>query len=91
MPLIKEAIDKHWNGQYLQNTDIRKVDGSVLHAIVSFSYFALDDEKVLKTLDYYNEEFCTIYPINQDDNKAKIPGNLIGRYPGDHYAGGNPW
>lgn len=25
------------------------------------------------------------------DNDAKIPGVLYGRYPGDSYAGGNPW
>ncbi|CAM6000181.1 unnamed protein product [Sphagnum balticum] len=25
------------------------------------------------------------------DNKANIPGILLGRYPGDSYAGGNPW
>lgn len=25
------------------------------------------------------------------DDKAKIPGMLYGRYPGDSYAGGNPW
>jgi glucoamylase len=35
--------------------------------------------------------FCLEYPINQADNKANIPGVLIGRYPGDSYAGGNPW
>jgi len=35
--------------------------------------------------------FCSIYPINSDDNNAGLPGNLWGRYPGDHYAGGNPW
>ena len=29
--------------------------------------------------------------INQNDNKASIPGVLLGRYPGDSYAGGNPW
>jgi len=31
------------------------------------------------------------YAINQADNKAGLPGVLIGRYPGDSYAGGNPW
>jgi glucoamylase len=35
--------------------------------------------------------FCAEYPINQADNKNGIPGILIGRYPGDVYAGGNPW
>ena len=35
--------------------------------------------------------FCGQYTINQQDNKANIPGILLGRYPGDSYAGGNPW
>jgi glucoamylase len=35
--------------------------------------------------------FCAEYAINQLDNKAGIPGVLLGRYPGDSYAGGNPW
>jgi hypothetical protein len=64
LPKIMRAIDKHWNGDYLWNTEVRPVDGSVLHAIVSFSYFDLNDEKVLKTLDHYNMVFCSIYPIN---------------------------
>ena len=35
--------------------------------------------------------FCSEYKINQDDTKAGEPGVLMGRYPGDSYAGGNPW
>jgi len=35
--------------------------------------------------------FCQEYPINQEDIEAGKPGLLIGRYPGDSYAGGNPW
>lgn len=35
--------------------------------------------------------FCGEYSINQADIKAGVPGILIGRYPGDSYAGGNPW
>lgn len=35
--------------------------------------------------------FCAEYPLNQEDNKNGIPGMLYGRYPGDSYAGGNPW
>merc|ERR1712216_983568 len=31
------------------------------------------------------------WEINQIDNKNGVPGILYGRYPGDHYAGGNPW
>lgn len=39
----------------------------------------------------YNEAFCAEYPINLKDSQAAMPGILYGRYPGDHYAGGNPW
>ena len=39
----------------------------------------------------WNNAFCNEYPINQQDNGAGKPGILIGRYPGDSYAGGNPW
>lgn len=35
--------------------------------------------------------FCSEYQINQVDTKAGEPGVLMGRYPGDSYAGGNPW
>jgi glucoamylase len=31
------------------------------------------------------------WDINRIDNKAGVPGILYGRYPGDSYAGGNPW
>jgi hypothetical protein len=68
------------------------VDGSVLHAIVSFDkYFDLHDEKVIDTIAYYNKVFCSIFPVNEEDDKNGIPGMLWGRYPGDNYAGGNPW
>ena len=41
------------------------VDGSVLHAIVSFDkYFDLQDNKVFDTIDYYNKVFCNMYNIN---------------------------
>jgi len=35
--------------------------------------------------------FCSEYAINQAEIKSGLPGILIGRYPGDSYAGGNPW
>ena len=35
--------------------------------------------------------FCSEYAINQQSVKSGTPGVLIGRYPGDSYAGGNPW
>ena len=68
------------------------VDSSVLHAIVSFDgYYNLADSKILDTIYYYNKIFCSIFPINNNDDKNGIPGILWGRYPVDVYAGGNPW
>lgn len=51
----------------------------------------MTDLKVSKTIKVQSETFCSEYVINQEDIKAGIPGVLIGRYPGDSYAGGNPW
>ena len=51
----------------------------------------MTDAKVAKTIQVLSLTFCNEYPINQQDNKSGIPGVLIGRYPGDVYAGGNPW
>lgn len=70
----------------------RQQDGAVIHAFNSFpGYYSWTDSKVAATISKYAKTFCLEYPINQDDNKAKVPGILIGRYPGDVYAGGNPW
>jgi hypothetical protein len=56
MRLIEKQIDTHWNGDYLWNDKQRMVDGSVLHAVVSFEgYIGLSDPRVLKTIDYYNK------------------------------------
>ena len=37
------------------------------------------------------KSFCREYKINQDAIVEGKSGIVIGRYPGDHYAGGNPW
>ena len=44
-----------------------------------------------KTISTFATIFCNEYTINQNDNKIGVPGILLGRYPGDVYAGGNPW
>ena len=69
----------------------RQKDSSVIHAFSSFGAYSLTDDKVAKTIQTFGLTFCAEYQINQDDNKANIPGVLLGRYPGDSYAGGNPW
>jgi len=84
---------KHFNGTYIFEAHGRDMDGSVLHAVASFgkTIWNPSHENVAKTIQAYNLGFCHEYSINQKDNRAGIPGVLIGRYPGDHYAGGNPW
>ena len=43
------------------------------------------------TIQQLTKSFCREYKINQDAIGAGKSGIVIGRYPGDHYAGGNPW
>ena len=69
----------------------REKDSSVVHAFSSFGVYPITDQKVAKTIQVYGLTFCGQYAINQQDNKAGLPGVLLGRYPGDSYAGGNPW
>lgn len=96
---IKKTLDKHWNGTYLTESDNQDsyhthgVDGATLHAIASFpnSVYGPLSKETAATIKNHNDVFCNEYKINRIDNGAKIPGILIGRYPGDHYANGNPW
>jgi glucoamylase len=89
---IKNTIPAHWNGDFLFQSKNREKDSSVIHALVSFpGMFAPTDPKVLKTIDFFNDQFCHTYTINKLDNDKGIPGVLYGRYEGDIYAGGNPW
>jgi len=69
----------------------RQKDGAVIHAFSSFNAYSITDQKVAKTIQTLAFTFCNEYPINVQDTKNSIPGVLIGRYPGDVYAGGNPW
>ena len=69
----------------------RQKDGSVVHAFSSFGAYPITDEKVAKTMKVLATTFCSEYAINQQEIKAGSSGILIGRYPGDSYAGGNPW
>lgn len=48
-------------------------------------------EEVVRTIIEYNDAFYGEYHINEQDTAAHVPGILYGRYPGDTYAGGNPW
>jgi len=90
---VKAVITKHWNGNYLYESENRPDDGATIHAITTFSLdlYTPDSEEAAATIRYLVKAFCNEYPINQEDNDAGDPGILIGRYPNDGYAGGNPW
>merc|ERR1711892_939581 len=90
---IKAVITKHWNGNYLYESENRPDDGATIHAITTFSLdlYTPDSEEAAATIRYLVKAFCNEYLINQEDNDAGDPGILIGRYPNDSYAGGNPW
>ncbi len=70
----------------------RQKDGAVIHSFSSFpGKYSWIDSKVSATIRTLAMTFCLEYQLNQIDNKNRLPGVLIGRYPGDSYAGGNPW
>merc|ERR1712228_403285 len=90
---IKTAITSHWNGEYLTESTNRPDDGAVIHAITTFGeyLYPASSSEAAGTIQYLTKAFCREYPINQEYNANGEPGVLIGRYPGDSYAGGNPW
>jgi len=88
---VKATLEGHWTGSFMTESSNRQKDGATIHAFSSFFGYPLTDQKVAKTIQTLAFTFCAEYPINQADNKNGIPGILIGRYPGDVYAGGNPW
>ena len=88
---VKPTLDAHWTGTFMKESSNREKDGSVVHAFSSFGAYPITDEKVAKTMKVLANTFCLEYSINQQAVKAGTPGILIGRYPGDSYAGGNPW
>jgi hypothetical protein len=51
----------------------------------------MTDSKIAKTIKVLTQTFCSEYAVNQAEVKKGTPGILMGRYPGDSYAGGNPW
>jgi len=92
---IKAVVTDHWNGDYLYESTNRPDDGATIHAITTFArgvgFYTPDSEEAASTIQYLVRAFCKEYPINQESNSNGEPGILIGRYPNDGYAGGNPW
>ena len=66
-------------------------DGAVVHAFSSFGVYPITSYKVAKTMEVLADAFCVEFTLNQVQTSQGISGILIGRYPGDIYAGGNPW
>lgn len=95
---IDDALASHWNGNYVLSEvgGDRPRDGSLFvgfnsgfnEADARYSPISVE---VASTVNELNIAFCAEYKINQVDQDSEIPGILIGRYPGDGYAGGNPW
>lgn len=93
---IDAVLYSHYNGEYIFEETNREKDGAVLVGL-NDGYDETDGEfgptsiEVANTVAQYNLAFCSEYQINTDDTANGLPGVLYGRYPGDTYAGGNPW
>ena len=91
--VIKKSAKLHWNGKFIYQSKNRPKDGSVILAVTTFGshLFGPNSNEAVETIRVLCNTFYNEYQINQTMNKKDIPGILIGRYPGDIYAGGNPW
>merc|ERR1711973_696032 len=90
---IKGETQGHWRDGFLYESTNRPYDGAVIHSIATFGeyLFPPSSQEAAATIQVLAKTFCQEYPINQQEISAGKPGLLIGRYPGDSYAGGNPW
>lgn len=93
---LSSKLANHWNGEFIFESSNRQKDGAVIVGFndgfdASDSAYAPTGLQVASTVKTYNEAFCAEYSINQNDYKNGVPGVMYGRYPGDTYAGGNPW
>jgi glucoamylase len=92
---LDDAVQSHWNGNFVYETDQRQKDAAVFegfnHGDLGDGVFGPTSKEVAGTVSTLAELFCNNFAVNGADTKAGVPGVLIGRYDGDHYAGGNPW
>lgn len=96
---VGATLGAHDNGDYVYESTNREIDGAVFCAINNgyinasdfMSFASPYEESTARTVVTYIQAFCDEYSINTQDSDSGIPGVLIGRYPGDTYAGGNPW
>jgi len=80
-------------GDFIYEAENRPYDGAVIHSIATFGEYIYGpaSQEAAATIRFLTKAFCREYKINQDALSAGKPGILIGRYPNDGYAGGNPW
>lgn len=90
---IKPTLLSHWNGSFIYESTNREQDSAVIHALANLNedIFSISGKETAATISTYSKSFCAEYPINKEDDSNGTPGILFGRYPGDVYAGGNPW
>lgn len=92
---VEGTLEAHYNGQFVAETSSRQKDAAVICAFndgyLEDGMFGPTSKEVAGTIATLNTLFCDMFPINQADAGAGIPGILYGRYEGDHYDGGNPW
>jgi len=92
---LDTAIKSHYNGNFVFETSSRQKDAAVFealnHGYLNDGVMSPSSTEVAGTVSTLVDLFCTQYSINGADSTNGVPGVLIGRYDGDHYAGGNPW
>lgn len=92
---ITDALQQHIDddGFVFESTG-RRVDTAVVEAFnvgdMGDGVFAPLSKEVIQTLFRLTQAFCQEYPLNYAARSGD-KGVLYGRYPGDIYAGGNPW
>ena len=91
LPTVKDHYGAY--GDFIYESDNRQQDGAVIHSIATFGQytFAPESSEAANTIKTLTRTFCREYKINQDSIGNGDSGIVIGRYPGDGYAGGNPW
>lgn len=99
--LLTVSIEEHFNLDEMRIIEnINRVEGitkpsgldaatilAVLHT-KGLQRLAFSDEFLMNSAEAIERSFAALYPINS--HRPDL-GTAIGRYPEDHYYGGNPW
>lgn len=91
---VTASLKDFTQGDFVIEAPNRPIDTASPHAM---NTMYLDDGvlgplslELAKTVRQLTKSFCREYAINQQ-NAGGQTGVWFGRYPGDHYHGGNPW